>query len=63
MQGCADLEQEVADLQAHIVAIESREKKRGEDDASKHNDEVGTLRAQNSAWKEQLELLLSAPRK
>ena len=50
-------------LKDQIVAIEAREKKRREDDAAKHNDEVSTLRAQNAAWKEQLELLLSATRK
>lgn len=60
---CSELEHDVVDLKQQIVAIEQREKKRREDEATKHGEEVDALRRQNAAWKEQLESLLSAPRK
>jgi len=60
---CADLEQDVVDLKQQIANIESREKARREADSAKHAEETDALRRQNAAWKEQLESLLSAPRK
>ncbi|CAD7937666.1 unnamed protein product [Amoebophrya sp. A25] len=60
---CAELEQDVVDLKQQILNIEAREKNRREQEAAKHGEEVDALRRQNAAWKEQLESLLSAPRK
>lgn len=59
---CEELADDVIDLQEQILSIESRERKRQEDEAAKHAEEVDALRRQNAAWKEQLESLLSAPR-
>ncbi|CAD7922873.1 unnamed protein product [Amoebophrya sp. A120] len=60
---CAELEQDVVDLKQQILNIESREKTRRETESAKHAEETDGLRRQNAAWKEQLESLLSAPRK
>jgi len=60
--GCDELASDVVDLQEQILSIENREKKRQEEEAAKHAEEVDALRRQNAAWKEQLESLLSAPR-
>ena len=58
-----ELLEEVGLLKGQILNIEQREKQRRNDDANKHAEDVDVLRRQNAAWKEQLELLLSAPRK
>ena len=56
-----ELLEEVGLLKGQILNIEQREKQRRNDDANKHAEDVDVLRRQNAAWKEQLELLLSAP--
>jgi len=60
---CQALEAEVTDLKQQIVNVEARENKQRAETNAAHQAEVGVLRGQNGAWMEQLEPLLSAPKK
>mmetsp|Transcript_94709 Transcript_94709/g.185740 ORF Transcript_94709/g.185740 Transcript_94709/m.185740 type:complete len:233 (-) Transcript_94709:160-858(-) len=57
------LRQDVEELEMKIAQIERQEAERREAEEKKHREEVEMLRKMNAARKEQLESLLSAPKK
>merc|ERR1711990_190714 len=58
-----ELQSEVEELQQKIVQIEQRETERREQEDRKHKEEVEMLKRTNAQLKEQLESMLSAPKK
>jgi len=58
-----ELQSEVEELQQKIVQIEQRETERREQEERKHREEVEMLKRTNAQLKEQLESMLSAPKK
>jgi len=58
-----ELQGQVEELQGRIVQIEQREAERREQEDRKHKEEVEMLKRTNAQLKEQLESMLSAPKK